>query len=279
MSKSVREAGEAAQAAALRLLRAGMLRAPLAGLALLLAVPGSSAPPAARVPVVVELFTSEGCSDCPPADTLLAELDRQQPVPGALVIPLEEHVDYWDNQGWHDPFSSSVFTDRQAVYAQRFGDGPYTPEMVVGGKTGFVGSRSRKALEAIAAAEQIPQAAVMVTVSPGKEADSIVAAVGVEGFPANAREKAEVRLAVTEDDLSSKVGAGENAGRHLMHRATVRKFVSAGHAEPGKPFSEDVKIGLERGWKRENLHVVVFLEGRSTGQIFGAATAPVAPTP
>ncbi|HVN08610.1 MAG TPA: DUF1223 domain-containing protein [Patescibacteria group bacterium] len=254
-------------AASALVLLAGWLPAALAG------NPGDTP----RVPVVVELFTSEGCSDCPPADALLAQLDQKQPVQGTMVIPLEEHVDYWDSQGWRDPFSSAIFTDRQQVYAQRFGSTPYTPEMVVAGKTGFVGSRSSTALQAIAAAGQIPQAAVALTVGPGKDAESIVASVRLDSFPPGIRDKANVRLAVTEDDLSSQVGAGENAGRHLVHRATVRKFVSAGHAEPGKPFSADVKIGLDRGWKRTNLHVVVFLEDHSTGQIFGAASARLAP--
>jgi len=233
--------------------------------------------PATRTPVVVELFTSEGCSDCPPADILLAELDRTQPVAGALIIPLEEHVDYWDSQGWRDPFSSAEFTDRQRTYAYRFKGGAYTPEMVVDGRTGFLGSAPRKALDAITSALNLPQAAVVLSLGPGADAASVKAEVHVESLPAAVREKAEVRLAVTEDDLSSRVGAGENAGKHLVHRATVRKLISAGRAEPGKPFSADVKIGLDRGWKRENLHVVVFLEGRSSGQIFGAATASVGP--
>ena len=240
------------------------------------ALAGRPAEPA-RVPVVVELFTSEGCSDCPPADALLAQLGRTQPVAGALVIPLEEHVDYWDGQGWRDPYSSSIFTDRQEHYARRFGDPPYTPEMVVAGRSGFVGSRSSQAREAIASASQAPQAAVSLAVSHGQGADFVVAAVRVDSFPPGVHDQAEVRLAVTEDELSSQVGAGENAGRHLVHRATVRKFVSAGQAEPGKPFSADVKIGIERGWNRANLHVVVFLEELSSGKIFGAATASVAP--
>src|ERR1700674_652964 len=95
-----------------------------------------------RAPVVVELFTSEGCSSCPPADALLARLAEQQPVGNAEVIALEEHVDYWDHEGWIDPFSSGQWTQRQQLYASGFADhGVYTPELVVDGRSGFVGSR------------------------------------------------------------------------------------------------------------------------------------------
>jgi hypothetical protein len=254
-----------------------MRRAALPFLLLLLSSRAISDAP--RVPVLVELFTSEGCSDCPPADALLAELDRTQPVPGALIIPLEEHVDYWDRQGWRDPFSSFEFTSRQVTYAGHLRvASPYTPQMVVAGHWDVLGSSSRRALAAIAAAAQVPQAALTLTVTPRLgEHDPVVAGIRVDGFPAGVREKADVRLAVTEDGLSSSVGAGENAGRHLVHRAVVRKLVSAGHAEPDKPFSADVKIALERGWKRENLRVVVFLEGRSSGQILGAAMSRLNP--
>src|SRR6202035_3125385 len=106
-----------------------------------------------RVPVVLELFTSEGCSSCPAADALLAKLEEEQPVAGAEVIALEEHVDYWDHQGWADPFSSGQWTQRQHADAFGFGDhGVYTPELVVNGRAGFVGSHESGAYQAIARA-------------------------------------------------------------------------------------------------------------------------------
>src|ERR1700716_561296 len=106
-----------------------------------------------RVPVVLELFTSEGCSSCPPADALLARVAEQQPVGGADVIALEEHVDYWDHQGWVDPFSSAQWTQRQRDYALRFSDhGVYTPQLVVNGRSGFVGSRAAETYRAITGA-------------------------------------------------------------------------------------------------------------------------------
>jgi hypothetical protein len=232
-----------------------------------------------RNPVVVELFTSEGCSSCPPADALLAELDRTQPVPGALIIPLEEHVDYWNSDGWRDPFSSAAFTSRQEAYARRFGtSGPYTPQMVVAGRTELLGSASREARAAISAAAREPRIEVSLVVAAGTPPDAALrATIRVEAFPQGVREAAEVFLAITEDGLASQVSAGENSGHRLEHRAVVRKLISAGRAEPGRPFAANVDGRIAPAWKRENLRVVVFLEGASTGQILGAATSPAIP--
>ncbi len=124
-----------------------------------------------RTPVVVELFTSEGCSSCPPADDLLSRMVQQQPIANVEVIALEEHVDYWNELGWVDPFSSREWTARQQVYAGVLGNGnAYTPQMVVDGKTEFVGSQSKKAWQAVqqAAAEQRAR----VTLRPGNSPDS-----------------------------------------------------------------------------------------------------------
>src|SRR5271169_2390087 len=109
------------------------------------AKPQTSVVEAGRKPVVVELFTSEGCSSCPPADALLQKLDAQQPVAGAEIIALEMHVDYWNHDGWIDPYSSPEWTERQQDYATLFKKDPYTPELVVNGHSQFVGNNARKA--------------------------------------------------------------------------------------------------------------------------------------
>src|SRR5438105_3206681 len=110
----------------------------------------SSTPETVRAPVVVELFTSEGCSSCPPADALLARLAEEPLAGNVQLIALEEHVDYWNDLGWADPFSSRDWTSRQYVYSEALGNGnPYTPQMVVDGAVEFVGSQKQKARQAI----------------------------------------------------------------------------------------------------------------------------------
>jgi hypothetical protein len=207
---------------------------------------------AGKTPVFVELFTSEGCSSCPPADRILEELDRRQPVAGADVVVLSEHVDYWNRLGWRDPYSSRAFSDRQKKYAETLRGGDvYTPQMVVDGRTGFVGSDEGEALKAIGAAARGAKTAVALTAR--REGDREL--VRVEA-PSGA---GELFVVLAHDRVRSQVSAGENSGRALSHVA-VAYSVNRVHA--GREVSMPAQAGATR--------VVAFLRDRS-GAVLGVA--------
>jgi hypothetical protein len=162
----------------------------------------------ARSSVLIELFTSEGCSSCPPADELLARLEQMQPIEGAEVIALSEHVDYWNRLGWTDPYSSSEFSARQNDYARAFDiDGVYTPQMIVDGRAQFVGSDSGRARKAMASASRDSKATVTVNLaSEDARAGSITLEVRAERLRSVSEgDSAEVLLAITESGLRSSV--------------------------------------------------------------------------
>ena len=224
------------------------------------------------VPVLVELFTSEGCSSCPPADIVLEQLQKEQPVEGGLVIALSEHVDYWNHLGWADPFSSRGFSDRQRGYGRAFGlDSVYTPQMVVNGRAEFLGSDRERAEAVISRAARAPHADVRVT----SLVDTGMAGhleVRVSGLPSNrSGDPVDVLLAITENNLRSSVARGENAGRHLGHTAVVRRLTSLGVASPGHPIAADPTLKFDRAWKRKDLSAVVFAQEHNSGHVLGAA--------
>ncbi len=230
---------------------------------------------AAAVPVIVELFTSEGCSSCPPADALLARLENEQSVPGAEVIALEEHVDYWNDLGWADPFSSKQMTLRQEAYAEAFKRGSaYTPQMVVDGLFEFVGSRSDEARETIATAATRVRAVVAIARPPENSDGKGDWIVSVGRLPPAVHDTAEVWLAVTETGLHSNVEAGENAGRELGHAAVVRQLTKLGIANGSKEeaFAGAARINLRSEWKKENLRVVVIVQEKNSRHILGAGS-------
>lgn len=230
-----------------------------------------------RSPVIVELFTSEGCSSCPPADKVLAELERSQPIAGAEIIPLSEHVDYWNYIGWSDPFSSELFSARQQAYAPVFrNDSAYTPQMIVDGQAEFVGSNLARAQTAIARAAKLPKAEVKLEVA--REAQTIKLKTSVENLPAvSGNDVVEVLLAITESNLTSQVVRGENAGRRLPHTAVVRELRSLGSiSDSGKAFRTATTITPNKDWKLDNLRTVIFVQERRHKRILGAAAATLA---
>lgn len=245
-----------------------------------------------RAPVLVELFTSEGCSSCPPADALIARLEKTQPVAGAEVIALKEHVDYWNHLGWRDPYSSAEFSQRQNDYAQAFGSNQvYTPQMIVDGRIEFVGSSEGRARQAIQQEAQAPKAAVHLRLAPGPSGQAQNPGTpknAVLGIPLDVRieqlgettpgDTPEVYLAITESNLHSEVLRGENAGSKFDHFAVVRELRGIGTANPQAPsaFSAQQVLRLAPSWKRENLRAVVFVQERRSRRVLGAASVALA---
>jgi hypothetical protein len=239
----------------------------------------NSSPQSQRVPVIVELFTSEGCSSCPPADALLKRLEQQQPLGSSEIIALEEHVDYWNSLGWTDSFSSPQFTLRQQQYSAwlRSG-GAYTPQMIVDGRAEFVGSRSSQAQKEIEVASRVPKAKIEITPKKSGEAHLQEFTVQVEKLPAaTPGDVAEVWLALTESQLHSAVTAGENRGEDLQHASVVRRFQKIGEAKAvGEfSFSGEAIVKLDSNWKRENMRVVAFVQEKKSRRVLAAASTSI----
>ena len=233
----------------------------------------SQAPSRAQsAPVVVELFTSEGCSSCPPADQLLERLAAAA-VDGAKVVALGEHVDYWDRLGWRDRFSSAAFTNRQEAYARRFNlDGAYTPQMVVDGRAELIGSDSAAARRAIAKAAVAPHGTMTVV---ARAAEQVSVSVNAANLPPIARgDHADILVAVTEDALRSDVKSGENRGRTLTHAAVVRQLTTIGEAR-GPTAAAETTIAAQPDWRRERLTIVAFVQQRRDRGIVAAASVPL----
>lgn len=231
--------------------------------------------------VVVELFTSEGCSSCPPADQVLSRLEtprwgnagRAKQVitvaPGVEVIALGEHVDYWDELGWKDRFSSPLFSARQQDYGKAFRlQSVYTPQIVVNGQREVLGSDTRAVEDAISKAAKEPRAEVGITMASGDTVSFRVAKL-----PPGSHE-AEILLGVTESGLVTSVFNGENVGRQLRHAAVVRSLSSLGRMDPNRPgeYSATAQLNLRSDWNRANLKLVLFLQDRTNRHILGAAS-------
>ena len=205
---------------------------------------------AAERPVVIELFTSQGCSSCPPADAYLRELSKDR----RDVLALAFHVTYWDRLGWKDPFSLPAATQRQDVYGRRFGDGSYTPEIVVDGAASMVGSDRRDVGSAIENARRNGRTAAAVSVSKSGEQVSIQVGAG--------NGSGKILLIGFDREHTTAVGRGENSGRTLTEANVVRSIRSVGQwsgaaLRVNEPFPE-------------GQDVAVVLEGPD-GQIIGAA--------
>jgi hypothetical protein len=212
---------------------------------------------------------------------LLARLSEGRPDGNVQLIALEEHVDYWNDLGWADPFSSRDWTTRQNVYSGVLRNGnPYTPQMVVDGTAEFVGSRAQQAREAIREAASKTKIPVTLThgSADGTGKENFSAKVGkLEGTTRG--DVAELWLAITETGLHSAVTRGENAGEDLHHAAVVRSMRKIGEAraEGETSFAGEATVPLQKEWKRENLRAVLFVQEKQSRRILGAAEIRLAP--
>jgi hypothetical protein len=225
-----------------------------------------------RTPVLVELFTSEGCSSCPPADALLAALDHDQPIADAQIIVLGEHVDYWDGRGWHDRFSSHQYTDRQNQYAQRLHvESPYTPQMVIDGTDQFVGNDVSHARSSIEHAAQMTK--VKLTLSQPVPAGRKISA-SVSSPMSTTPLKGDLYAALVDPTDMTEVRGGENGGHRLQHAGVVRSLQRVGSLKDlsTKPVSFTLTAPADS--KLEEMRVVVFAQS-SQGAVVGAVQESV----
>jgi len=223
-------------------------------------------------PVVIELFTSEGCSSCPPADIALQRLDDFQPIAGAQLIVLSEHVTYWDQDGWKDPNSSSSLTDRQSSYEGALGlKSLYTPQLIVDGTQEVHISEPQQmelALQKAAATPKVPVRIGEVTADAG---NPTVLRVHIETDTNSGKHNADVYVAVALNHVESQVLRGENGGQHLIHVAVVQEITKIGKLPKEKSFAQDVQLKLKPGTDPKNVRLVAFVQESGPGKLLGAA--------
>jgi hypothetical protein len=224
-------------------------------------------------PILIELFTSEGCSSCPPADIILQRLDDFQPIAGAQLIVLSEHVTYWDHDGWKDPNSSQALTDRQAAYETQLGEkDSYTPQFVVDGTHEFQLDHIADMEAVLNKAKDEPRVPVRISDVKLDPADPTTLRAHVEADASDAR-SADVYVAVALNHVESQVLKGENGGKHLEHVAVVQQLIKVGKLSKGKSFAQDVQLKLKAGFDLKNVRLVAFVQESGPGKLLGACQA------
>jgi hypothetical protein len=230
---------------------------------------GAGAEKPAKV-TVVELFTSEGCSSCPPADSLLREINLKQTSAGQLIVGISEHVTYWNSLGWKDPYSAPVFTDRQSSYASRLSpEGSYTPQMVVNGRDQFVGSDGGALERALSDDARRDHLALRI-VSSSPSASGVEVRLAVAG---HLTKSLDIIAVLTDDTDRSSVLHGENSGRVLQHVSVARSLI---HVATIKEDSEEfIHVPLPAGFQLGSgvgHHLILFAQEPHQGAILGATT-------
>jgi hypothetical protein len=215
---------------------------------------------------VVELFTSEGCNTCPPADKLFSSMKAEAKKSGKNIFFLEYHVDYWNKLGWKDPYSSFQFTNRQKNYTSVLNEeSMYTPMMIVNGAKSFTGSDKQKADAAIEEALLSPPTAGLKI-----KVDSIISDTLYLRYDAtNTDKNFLIRTAITEDGIVSKISAGENSNMTLSHDGVVRVFNSS---ELSK-LSSQIKIPLKKFQPGKKCELIVFIQHKQSMKVLAVASA------
>ena len=237
----------------------------------------TAAAPAAtaeRAPVLVELFTSEGCSSCPPADEILQKMDKLQPIPNIQIVVLSEHVDYYDHIGWKDPFSSHAFTDRQEKYVERMKvESPYTPQMVVDGEFQFNGTDAKTAVQDIQKAATSEKISLKLAAAQANQKGKISINVQAPPLPgSSSASSADILIALADDTDVTKVASGENSGKTLTNVAVVRELKQIGKIDKTNGFSKDVETSISATSTNKS-RIIVIVQEPHQGKLLGIASA------
>jgi len=233
----------------------------------------AQAPSAKPSVVLVELFTSEGCSSCPPADALLRQIDHTQTSAGQLIVGISEHVTYWNSLGWQDPFSSSIYTDRQNSYGQRFNlDSVYTPQMIVNGSDQFVGSDKASLLRAIQRQSTAQQPVALNISSVNRMGNSLAVTFSASGaIPANG---SDIIAVLAHDTDESSVQRGENSGRTLTHVAVARSLTRVATLKSAE--EKTISVALPASFQpNQHHHLILFAQAPGYGRVLGADSKPI----
>ena len=227
-----------------------------------------------RSPVLVELFTSEGCSSCPPADEMLQKMDKLQPIPNVRIVVLSEHVDYYDQIGWKDPFSSHAYTERQAKYVERMKvESSYTPQMVVDGEFQFNGTDAKTAVQDIQKAATSEKIAVKLAPAQANQKGKISINVQAPPLPgSSSASSADVLVAVADDADVTSVASGENSGKTLTNVAVVRELKQVGKIDKTNGLSKEVETSIPATSTNKS-RIIVIVQEPHQGKLLGIASA------
>ncbi len=226
--------------------------------------------------VLVELFTSEGCSSCPPADALLRQVHGMKTPAGQLIVGISEHVTYWNALGWADPFSSPTYTGRQNAYSTSFGlDSVYTPQMVVNGREQFVGSDKGLLEQAIRKERDQPEPVAVRILEAGTNGNSLTVRFSASGDKSLAG--ADIMAVLADDADQSSVLRGENSGRNLAHVSVARSIARV--AKLQGTGEQTIQLPIPASFHNGGgHHLIVFAQARGTGRVLGADTVAVPDT-